>query len=80
MFDEGDSKDVCHQVVGPNPQGHGRRKLTLEDLYVEFQAAAETYQVLQVGITCVEEDREKGCEQGELFFARLHGRPRVARP
>lgn len=36
------------------------QKLSLQQLYEETRTAAETFQVLQVGITCVEEDREKG--------------------
>jgi poly(A)-specific ribonuclease len=33
---------------------------TLQQMYEETKEAAETFQILQVGITCVEEDREKG--------------------
>lgn len=36
----------------------GRPKL--QQYYDEMKSAAETFQVLQVGITCVEENREKG--------------------
>lgn len=35
-------------------------KQTLQQRYEEMKEAAEKYQVLQVGITCVEENREKG--------------------
>lgn len=35
-------------------------KPTLQQQYEEMKSAAETYQVLQMGITCVFEDREKG--------------------
>ena len=35
-------------------------KPTLQQMYEETKEAAETFQILQVGITCVEEDREKG--------------------
>lgn len=35
------------------------RKPTLQEQYLETKKAAETFQVLQVGITIVEEDREK---------------------
>jgi poly(A)-specific ribonuclease len=45
---------------GPNPQGHDNGKPTLQKLYDETRAAAEKYQILQVGVTLVEEDREKG--------------------
>ena len=33
---------------------------TLQQQYEETKDAAETFQVLQIGITCVEEDIEKG--------------------
>lgn len=35
-------------------------KPTLQQQYEEMKYAAETYQVLQMGVTCVSEDREKG--------------------
>jgi poly(A)-specific ribonuclease len=35
-------------------------KPTLQQQYEEMKYAAETYQVLQMGITCVSEDCEKG--------------------
>jgi hypothetical protein len=35
-------------------------KPTLQETYEEMKDAASTYQVVQLGITCVEEDREKG--------------------
>jgi hypothetical protein len=53
---------------GPNPQGHDNGKPSLQALYEETRAAAELYQVLQIGITCVEEDRDKG----ELLFEQPH--------
>ncbi|CZT07489.1 hypothetical protein WAI453_013645 [Rhynchosporium graminicola] len=40
-------------------------KPTLQQQYDDMKDAAETYQVLQFGITCVEEDREK-----EFYLAR----------
>lgn len=36
------------------------RKPPLQQRYEETKAAAEKYQVLQFGITCVEEDRVRG--------------------
>ena len=33
---------------------------TLQQRYEETKAAAERYQVLQLGLTCVEEDRDRG--------------------
>ena len=35
-------------------------KQTLQQRYEETKEAAEKYQVLQIGLTCVKEDREKG--------------------
>lgn len=45
---------------GLKSSGHDNGKPNLQTLYEETRIAAETFQVLQVGITCVEEDREKG--------------------
>lgn len=33
---------------------------TLQQRYEEVKEAAEKYQVLQIGLTCVKEDRDKG--------------------
>ena len=33
---------------------------TLQERYIEVKEAAEKYQILQVGLTCVEEDSESG--------------------
>ncbi len=35
-------------------------KPSLQELYEETKEAASKYQVLQLGITCIEEDRERG--------------------
>ncbi|CZR66890.1 related to poly(A)-specific ribonuclease [Phialocephala subalpina] len=35
-------------------------KLILQEQYEEMKSAAETYQVLQIGLTCVSKDQEKG--------------------
>lgn len=35
-------------------------KQTLQQRYEEVKEAAEKYQVLQIGLTCVKEDRDKG--------------------
>jgi poly(A)-specific ribonuclease len=39
---------------------HDVGKPTLEQQYQELKSAAEIFQILQIGITCVEVDREKG--------------------
>ena len=45
----------------PEPlEGGNGRKQTLQQRYEEVKEAAERYQVLQIGLTCVEEDKEKG--------------------
>lgn len=36
-----------------------RRKQTLQERYIETKEAAEKYQILQVGLTCAIQDREK---------------------
>ena len=36
------------------------RKQSLQERYEDTKKAAERYQVLQFGMTCVEEDRERG--------------------
>ena len=59
-FDLEMSGIAVRSPFGTNPKGHDNGKPSLQALYDEVRAAAELYQVLQVGITCVEEDREKG--------------------
>lgn len=44
----------------PRAAGEDRSKPNLQSRYEETKIAAEKYQVLQLGITCVREDREKG--------------------
>jgi len=44
--------------TGPKP--------TLEENYQQIREAAEAFQILQVGICCVEEDHEKG--MAAVFF------------
>lgn len=41
-------------------------KGSLKQLYDEVSFAAETFQILQFGITCIEEDREKGSSPYEI--------------
>ena len=42
------------------PQGSKRDRLTLQEMYDDVKEAAEKYQILQVGLTIVEEDQNKG--------------------
>lgn len=44
---------------------HEHGKPTLQQQYEEMKAVAESFQVMQVGICCVEEDLDRG----ESFFA-----------
>ena len=48
----------------PKGQG-GDRKQTLQQRYEETKAAAERYHILQLGLTCVEEDRDRGTPRGQ---------------
>ena len=41
-------------------------KPTLQQRYAELKIAAETYQVLQLGITCVIENRDRGTVANKL--------------
>jgi poly(A)-specific ribonuclease len=45
-------------------------KPSLQQQYEETKEGAETYQVLQIGITCVEEDRERGIFSAKYFLYR----------
>jgi CAF1 family ribonuclease len=45
---------------GVNDRSHSQSKPTLQQQYEETREAAETYQVLQLGITCVKEDLDRG--------------------
>ena len=46
------------QPRAPGELGYGKQ--TLQERYEDTKKAAERYQVLQLGMTCVEEDRERG--------------------
>lgn len=54
---------------GPVNSTRENGKPNLQQLYEDVKEAAETFQVLQVGITCVEEDREKGKSPAGLIIA-----------
>ena len=41
-------------------RSHDVGKPSLQQQYDEIRDAAQTFQVVQVGITCIEEDRDKG--------------------
>jgi len=45
---------------GAGDRSHDVGKPSLQQQYEEMKSAAEAFQILQLGITCVEEDREKG--------------------
>ncbi len=50
-----------HQINKPRAvKDYASGKATLQERYEETKKAAETYQVLQLGITCVEEDKDRG--------------------
>lgn len=44
----------------PGDRTYDAGKPNLQQRYEEIKNAAETFQILQMGITCVEENREKG--------------------
>ena len=48
------------KTLRPYQEGQSGSKQTLQQRYKEVKDAAETYQILQVGLTCVEEDLEAG--------------------
>ncbi len=52
-------KQFKAKPTGQNEDG----KQTLQQRYEETKAAAERYQILQLGLTCVEEDRDRGTPQ-----------------
>ena len=50
-----------HHVNKPKATGdHTGGKATLQERFEDTKKAAESYQVLQLGITCVEEDKDRG--------------------
>jgi len=53
--------DLEMSGIGSNTKRDG--KPTLQQVYEQMKSAAETYQVLQVGITFIEKDEERG-----MFF------------
>lgn len=51
---------------------HDMGKPSLQQQYEEVKDAAETFQVLQLGFTCVEEVRDKGLYPPPTSFRHLH--------
>lgn len=49
-------------------RSHDIGKPSLQQQYEDIRGAAETFQVLQVGITCVEEDRDRGALNIALYL------------
>lgn len=45
---------------GPGDRSQDVGKPSLQQQYEEMRSAAELYQIVQLGITCVEENTEKG--------------------
>jgi poly(A)-specific ribonuclease len=45
---------------GPGDRSQDIGKPALQEQYEEMRSAAELYQIVQLGITCIEEDRDKG--------------------
>ncbi|KAF2763420.1 CAF1-domain-containing protein [Pseudovirgaria hyperparasitica] len=50
------------ELSGVSVKTKNRRKQTLQERYVETKAAAEQYQILQVGLTCVEQVQDLGLD------------------
>ena len=59
---------IAVKQKGPSrvPGQAGSGKQTLQERYEETRKAAERYQVLQLGLTCVEEDRDQGISHSQL--------------
>ena len=55
-------KQFKYRPTGQSEDG----RQTLQQRYEETKAAAERYHVLQLGLTCVEEDRERGTPQAPI--------------
>ena len=52
---------IAGRSSGPNGNvSGGNGNPTIQERYLEVKAAAETYQILQIGLTFVEEDVENG--------------------
>jgi poly(A)-specific ribonuclease len=58
--------DLEFSGVASRRAGGGANRLTLQEYYSDLRAAAQIYQILQVGLTIVTEDTEKGmCPDNE---------------
>ena len=51
---------------------HAGGKATLQERYEDTKKAAEKYQVLQLGITCVEEHKDRGMSYNEAWETLAH--------
>lgn len=59
------------QRYGNSDRSLDAGKPTLQQQYSDMKSAAETFQVVQFGLTCVQEDRERGKKL--LSYAHYHG-------
>jgi len=57
----------------------GRGKQTLRERYDDTKKAAERYQILQFGLTCVEEDQQRGRSPKRIMMG-SYSQPRGLRP
>ena len=54
-------------ITGRQKRGAQQGKPTLQEIYHETKEAARKYQVLQIGLTIVEEDETRGMEGSETL-------------
>lgn len=52
--------DLEFSGISSRRKGRGRSRLSLQQVYEDVKEAAKQYQILQVGLTIVREDAEKG--------------------
>lgn len=57
----------------------GRGKQTLQERYDDTKKAAERYQILQFGLTCVEEDKKRGISL-KCTVMESYSQSRILRP
>ncbi|KIW69851.1 hypothetical protein PV04_02174 [Phialophora macrospora] len=67
--------DLEFSGVAGRRAGGGANKLTLQEYYSDLRAAAQIYQILQVGLTIVTEDTEKGCYEARPYNFHLSPLP-----
>lgn len=66
--------DLEFSGISSRRKGRGKSRLSLQQVYEDVREAAKQYQILQVGLTILEEDAAKGTWSPKTNHLRAHKR------